>query len=118
MKTQTSRSNYIPGTGTVTRSLSFDALVFKQLEKRRRELGMDRSTFIRAILEDYLLIRAHPEIQVDRDGEPWAGRRATANPEMVEALTTAMRAIFTERLPQDAREMSSLAAKAHRPHSA
>jgi hypothetical protein len=47
---------------TVTRSLSFDSDTFEMMEVRRTELRMDRSEFIRAILEDRLGIMSHPEL--------------------------------------------------------
>ena len=48
---------------TVTRSISFDEDVFAELEIRREELRMDRSEFMKAVLEDTLGILEHPELK-------------------------------------------------------
>ncbi len=44
----------------VTRSISIDHDVFMKLEARRAELRLDRSTFIRYVLEDHLGIVKRP----------------------------------------------------------
>lgn len=48
---------------TVTRSISFAQDVFDAMEIRRNELRMERSEFIKAILEDTLGFLPHPEIR-------------------------------------------------------
>ena len=48
---------------TVTRSISFAEDVFIAMEARRKELRMERSVFIKALLEDNLGFLAHPEIK-------------------------------------------------------
>jgi hypothetical protein len=58
--------------GAVTRSISLPREVFERMERSRQELRLDRSTFIRFVLEDHLGI-------VDRQGlkgpEPdWKGK--------------------------------------------
>ena len=45
---------------TVTRSISFDREVFMKMEARRLALRLDRSTFIRFVLEDRLGILKRP----------------------------------------------------------
>ncbi len=52
-------NNHRPLT-TVTKSISFDLDVFKQMEARRLTLRLDRSTFIRFVLEDRLGIVKRP----------------------------------------------------------
>ena len=45
---------------TVTRSICFDREVFMKMEARRLALRLDRSTFIRFVLEDRLGILKRP----------------------------------------------------------
>ncbi len=45
---------------SVTRSISIDHDVFVKMEARRMELRLDRSTFIRYVLEDHLGIVKRP----------------------------------------------------------
>lgn len=44
----------------LTRSISFDPPVFAAMEERRRALRLDRSTFVRFVLEDHLGLVARP----------------------------------------------------------
>lgn len=48
---------------TVTRSISFAQDVFDAMEARRNELRMERSEYIKAILEDTLGFLPHPEVR-------------------------------------------------------
>ena len=48
---------------TVTRSISFAQDVFDAMEVRRKELRMERSAFVGAILEDTLGFLDHPELK-------------------------------------------------------
>lgn len=48
---------------TVTRSISFAEDVFEAMEARRQELRMERSEFIKAVLEDILGFLPHPELK-------------------------------------------------------
>jgi hypothetical protein len=54
---------------TLTRSISFEEDVFNELERRRVELRMTRSEYIRAVLEDVLEILPHPELQLKVEGK-------------------------------------------------
>lgn len=72
--------NAIPDTGTVTRSVSFEAKLFKALERKRRRIGADRSTFLRHILEDALGIRQHPELRSFSQTPTTAARAGGATP--------------------------------------
>ena len=49
---------------TVTRSISFEQDVFDELERRREDLRMTRSEFLRAVLEDSMGILVHPELRM------------------------------------------------------
>lgn len=45
---------------TFTRSISFDPETFARIEVRRAALRLDRSTFLRYVLEDYFGIIKRP----------------------------------------------------------
>ena len=52
----------------LTRSISFDPRVFAAMEERRRALRLDRSTFVRFVLEDHLGLVARPWLKDRPDG--------------------------------------------------
>lgn len=52
----------------LTRSISFDPRVFSAMEERRRALRLDRSTFVRFVLEDHLGLVARPWLKDRTDG--------------------------------------------------
>lgn len=64
------REPYVTGTGTVTRSISFDIDTWKWVEKTRKDLRVDRSTLLRWVLEDISGMRAHPELRLPQVPHP------------------------------------------------
>ena len=55
---------------TTTASVSFDRDVFDLAEERRLELGMTRSRFVSAAIEEKLKLRLHPELYVTSGRTP------------------------------------------------
>lgn len=80
------REPYVTGTGTVTRSISFDADTWKWLEKTRKDLRVDRSTMLRWALEDVSGIRAHPELRVPHAPHPTLSVPATPDKGTIDQL--------------------------------
>jgi hypothetical protein len=62
-------NNHRPLT-SITRSISFDQEVFSKMEIRREALRLDRSTYIRFVLEEELGIVKRPLLRESRKSSP------------------------------------------------
>lgn len=62
-------SNHRPLT-SITRSISFNQEVFIKMEARRMALRLDRSTYIRFVLEEELGIVNRPLLSESRESSP------------------------------------------------
>jgi hypothetical protein len=92
------RDSYIPGTGTVTRSISFEVDTFKWMEKKRKELRLDRSGFMRIVLEDISGIRQHPELHTPLEPHPTLTAEHLADKKPNDAIDQLLEKLLEQKL--------------------